>query len=216
MSQHRLIDLNRIDFDPNLRIRAAIDYEVVGDYCDAMKLNANFPPIEVFENGNRYIGADGEHRYLAAKEAKKKSLYANVHKGNARDALRFALCSNSDHGLRRNNADKRKAAAIALKEFGDLSDNALADICGVSAPFIAIIRRELVEVPSPNKRIGLDGKLRRLPVLTPKALPKSEAPSPNQKRWHFVNGQAYFKSFGPYTAEEITQVLQEFETLVPA
>lgn len=214
MSQHRLIDLNRIDFDPNLRIRAAIDYEVVGDYCDAMKLNANFPPIEVFENGNRYIGADGEHRYLAAKEAKRKTLYANVHKGTARDALRFALRSNTDHGLRRNNADKRKAATIALKEFGDLSDRALADICGVSNFLMSSIRKEIVEIPSPNKRIGLDGKLH--PPFRPKTLTKSEAPIPNQKRWHFVNGQAYFKSFGPYTVEEITQVLQEFETLVPA
>lgn len=59
---------------------------------------------------------------------------------------------------------------MALKVKPEMSNRAIADHCGVSDPFVADIRSQLLTVSSsdePEVRIGADGKARRLPTKPP-------------------------------------------------
>jgi len=44
---------------------------------------------------------------------------------------------------RRTNADKRRCVELAIKEFASLSSRAIAELCGVSDPFVLQIRQVL-------------------------------------------------------------------------
>jgi hypothetical protein len=96
----------------------------------------------------------------AARRAKLGHVLAEVRQGGRKDALRFALGANHKHGLRRTNGDKRRAVEMAVAEFGNLSDGLLAEMCGVSQPFVSNIRHQLITVMSSKPRLGRDGKLR--------------------------------------------------------
>jgi hypothetical protein len=53
------------------------------------------------------------------------------------------LSANAENGLRRTNDDKRKAVEIACKEFPAWADRKVAEMCQVSHPFVAKIRKSL-------------------------------------------------------------------------
>jgi hypothetical protein len=59
--------------------------------------------------------------------------------------------ANATHGLRRTNADKRRAALTLLQdeEWQRWSNREIARQCGVTHTFVAKLRRELLEEPSP-------------------------------------------------------------------
>ena len=67
-------------------------------------------------DGTDYWLADGFHRFWAAKEAGLTEIYEEIHPGTLRDAILFSLSANSKHGLRRTNADKRKAVQTLLDD----------------------------------------------------------------------------------------------------
>ncbi|MDD3642958.1 MAG: hypothetical protein PHQ19_05810, partial [Candidatus Krumholzibacteria bacterium] len=73
------------------------------------------------------------------------------------DALRHALGANAAHGHRRTNADKRRAVELALREFPKTPAIKIAEICGVSQPFVSAMKNEDITVIS-STRIGRDGK----------------------------------------------------------
>lgn len=56
--------------------------------------------------------------------------------------------------------DKRRCVEIALKEFSDWGDSKIADVCGVSHPFVMKLRPQVVTVTTSTQttRIGKDGK----------------------------------------------------------
>jgi chromosome segregation ATPase len=62
--------------------------------------------------------------------------------GSQEDAQILAMGANSEHGLQRTNADKRKVveAAIAHPRLQGKSNREIADICKVSHSFVAAIR----------------------------------------------------------------------------
>src|SRR5262249_9474907 len=92
--------------------------------------------------------ADGFHRVEAARHANLTEIDADVREGTQRDALLFAVGANATHGLRRTNADKRRAVCLLLRdsEWGQWSDGEIARRCGVSDKFVGKVRHEL----SPN------------------------------------------------------------------
>ena len=84
--------------------------------------------------------------------------------------LKHLAGGNRDHALKRSNADKRRCVEIALREFGGMSDRAIAEMCGVSDRFVGNIRPE----PTANGsqlRTGQDGKTRKMPVKPSKPEP---------------------------------------------
>jgi hypothetical protein len=154
--------LDSIRLDAGTQTRAHIDDITVAEYAEAMLRGDRFPPVVVFQHDGDFILADGFHRVKAARRAKLKHILAEVRQGARSDALRFALGANHKHGLRRTNADKRRAVEMAIAAFGNLSDHLLADLCGVSQSFVSNIRQQLNAEISSTPRLGKDGKLRGL------------------------------------------------------
>ena len=101
-------------------------------------------------------------------------ILAEVRQGGRKDALRFALGCNQKHGLRRSNADKRRAVEMALTEFGNLSDRLLAQMCGVVVQTVGNIRHQLSILDS-SPRTGRDGRTRAVPLRGTNGTARPEA-----------------------------------------
>ena len=146
-------------------MRAGLNEATVADYAEALADGAKFPPVVVFHDGSRYVAADGFHRIHAASRTGATQIECDIRKGGKAEALKFALGCNAHHGLRRTNADKRHAVAMAVKEFPKLSDRALAEMCLVGHPLVAEVRASTGISSScpPPPRVGLDGRERHLP-----------------------------------------------------
>ena len=113
-----------------MRIRAAIDTQVVGEYADAMMAGAEFPPIVLFDDGaHRYL-ADGFHRVLAARRLALVDLAVEIEPGTKAEALWFALGANRTNGMRLGQADKKHAILLALKAWPDRSTHQIAEQIG--------------------------------------------------------------------------------------
>jgi uncharacterized ParB-like nuclease family protein len=138
------LNINSIIIDKGTQSRAAISEETVTDYAEAMQAGDEFPPVIVYHDGVEYYLADGFHRLHAAKRLHKASIQADVKTGTLRDAILYSLGANRDHGLRRSNADKRKCVQTLLEDFewGELSVNEMARICGVSPQLVTAVRLE--------------------------------------------------------------------------
>ena len=171
------LKLTEIVTDAGTQVRAGLNEATVSDYAEALADGAKFPPVVVFHDGNRYIAADGFHRVHAALRNRAREIECDVRKGSKADALKFALGCNAHHGLRRTNADKRHAIAMALKEFPKLSDVAISDLCLVGRELVAEIRKaqpvDSDRLTPPPTRIGLDGRERKLP---PPPMQRRQAP----------------------------------------
>jgi uncharacterized ParB-like nuclease family protein len=150
--------------------RAATNTDTVAEYAERMQAGDKFPPAVVFHDGVTYFMADGFHRYFACQACGFKDILADVRKGTFIDALKFALGANRTNGLQRTNADKRRAVEIALKNFYDLSDNALAELCFVSQPFVSSLRYQVITV--------ITSKNPPPPPPVPKAVGKKHYPPP--------------------------------------
>ena len=160
------LNLSAIIIDKGTQSRAQISEETVSDYAEAMSAGDTFPPITVFFDGVEYYLADGFHRLHAAQRLGRASIQAEVKTGTLRDAILFSLGANRDHGLRRTNADKRKCVQTLLEDFewGELSVNEMARICGVSPQLVSAVKAEMdggtkvssVNFNAPKKEKKLD------------------------------------------------------------
>lgn len=189
-----LIDLLNLDADTQSRV--ALSKETIAEYVEAIKAGVTLPPADVFHDGSEYFIGDGWHRAYAWLEAEVANIPVNMHNGGKRDALLFAAGANQGHGLKRTNADKRRAVEIMLadEEWSGWSNVKIAEHCGVTDPFVSKVRSEVltvrtsddlddedeaeesddepasVEPPKPATRLGKDGK--RYPVKEKPAAPK--------------------------------------------
>ena len=134
--QHHVQIVNLGELASECQVRDEIDAETVEDYAEAMREGVVFPPIVVFRCGGSLLLADGFHRVDAALACGFQDIKAEVHVGNRLDAIKYALGANRAHGLRYNNADKRKAVRLAIAEFPDLSLRDTASLIGVSQEFV--------------------------------------------------------------------------------
>lgn len=131
--------------EDTLQLRAGFDADHIDTMAEALRAGATLPPITVYQDpkGNYHI-ADGWHRFFAHLAADQFGIPAIVHPGTETDALRHALGANAEHlGLRRTNADKRRAILTALDLYPKLSAVKIAELCKVPQPTVSRIRREL-------------------------------------------------------------------------
>lgn len=157
------LDVSSIRANAGTQSRAGVSEAAVAEYAEAMIRGDRFPPVIVFQSDEGLILADGFHRVRSAKQAGFETITAEIRQGTRLDALRYSLGANHTHGLRRTNEDKRHAVSLALRELSHLSDRIIAGMCGVSVTFVGNARRELSIVDSSSKRLGKDGKSRKLP-----------------------------------------------------
>jgi hypothetical protein len=147
------IELEKIRLDGGTQPRTEIDESVVDEYAELMQGGTVFPPIIVFSDRHDYWLADGFHRWHAAKKIGRETISAEVRYGSQRDAILYSLGANSSHGLRRTNADKRKAVETLLNDetWQQWSGNEIARRCGVSEFMVRQVRAAQPSIKSKSE-----------------------------------------------------------------
>lgn len=153
-----LIDINAIVMDDSIQCRASQNDKVVSDYAERMGAGDKFPAVDLFGTTEECWIGDGWHRIRAALKKGETIIEAHLHPGGRTDALKHAMKANDNHGLRRTNADKRKAVKAGLNNLSDLSNRQIADECRVSEGLVRKIKGEVRTVRTSTKRDGKDGK----------------------------------------------------------
>ena len=146
-------------------MRAGMNADTILDYETVIRAAGAwpFPPVIIYYDGAHYWLADGFHRLNAAYRADLTAIPAEVRAGTRRDAILHAAGANASHGLRRTNADKRRAVEVLLRdaEWSKWSDQEISRRCAVDAKTVGTIRRELtatLEIPESATRVGADGR----------------------------------------------------------
>lgn len=192
MNTQKSLNLNLLVLDERLQSRVEINEEMVAEYAHDMEQGDQFPPVTVHFDGIQYYLSDGFHRYHAARRIEKASIVANIIHGTFRDAQLYATSVNAKHGMRRTNADKRKAVMTMLDDFewSQWSNAEIARHCGVSAAFVSNVRAE-VEGTKPDTvkyrtATGEVAEKKRAPGRKPKAQepeePEEEAADDTDER----------------------------------
>lgn len=137
--------IDEIRIDGGTQPRESINKDTVIQYVEDIQNGATFPPVVVFYDGANYWLADGFHRLAAHKAAKLDEIYVDVQQGTRRDAILHSVGANALHGLRRTNADKRRAVIALLNddEWSRWSDREIARRCAVSKTFVSNMRPSL-------------------------------------------------------------------------
>lgn len=172
------ISIDRIRRDGGTQTRDHLETDTVESYAESMRGGAEFPPAVVFYDGKDYWLADGFHRVASAESIGLKEFPCTVKQGDRRAAILYSVGANATNGLRRTNADKRRAVAMLLsdEEWAGKSDRWIAEKCGVHNETVAATRSQVTESVSAGPRTGKDG--RKQPAAKPRAAsPAPEAPN---------------------------------------
>ena len=179
------VSLDDLEFDTSLQARAAMDDAAVAEYAELYEgASGTLPPPVVFycEERDRYYIGDGWHRIAAARRLRLKEIDMEIRDGGRAAAVEYAVGANRAHGVRRTPEDKRRAVEIALKEWPDYSDRKIAELCGVSHPFVSKLRKQVETFP-PEKL----GEEKQVITLSPEKSAEenqeeSSPPEPAPKR----------------------------------
>lgn len=172
----QMIRLDRLRTDGGTQPRAgSLDPAVVADYGATIEGMDDLPPMEAVKDADGTLWLwDGFHR-KAAYEAQEIILAAvRVRDGTLEEARWLACGANARHGLRRTDADKRRAAEMALALHPEMSNRQLADHCAVSEGLVRSARESTAH--NAQLRTGKDGKTRKMPQK-----PEPAAPSPEEE-----------------------------------
>lgn len=139
----------QIRTDGGTQMRAAIDEVTADEYAQELRQGAAFPPVVVFYDGSDHWLGDGFHRVQAyfLVYGDKAKIPCDVRPGTRRDAVLCAAGANAVHGLRRTNADKRRAVETLLRdeEWSQWSDREIARRCHVTQPFVSKLHHDLTD-----------------------------------------------------------------------
>lgn len=176
------LPLDQIRTDGGTQSRASLDDEHVRALADDIEAGSELPPVVAFYDGRDHWLADGFHRVRAYYEAGRSEVPADVRQGTVRDAVLFSVGANAQHGLRRSNADKRRAVEVLLRdeEWRRWSDRKIAEACGVGYSLVSDVRAQLPESGSPTAgpelRTGSDGVTRVVPRRPEQPRPPEPGP----------------------------------------
>lgn len=145
MSESPTLLISQIRTDGATQSRAELNNAVIEEYAEAMRAGITFPPLAVFYDGSEYWLADGFHRIAAAGGAELDRVAVEIRQGTREDAQWHSYGANQEHGLRRSNADKQRAARAALEHSNGkaLGDREISRHIGVSPSFVSHWRKEL-------------------------------------------------------------------------
>lgn len=147
---------------PELQSRVKVDEEVVTEYHAAITSGITMPCIDVVkltdtEHAGKYVVVDGNHRLAALRKIGKKlkEVLVDCYEGTMADAVDLATAANKSHGLRRTNADKRRAIKMALELDTKIgrkrSDREIAEHLMVHHSSVSDIRAEMNGKPRRKK-----------------------------------------------------------------
>ena len=156
-----------------MQVRASMSEDTIQEYMEAMTGGAVFPPVICYHDGEDYLLADCFHRLEAWRRLGCKKCKSEVKDGTRLDALKYALKANIDHGLRRTNADKKRAVTVAYENRHELglgevpSANSIAELIGVNHTFVSNQLATVASWSNAKERTGADGRTRSLPPPRP-------------------------------------------------
>lgn len=138
----KVMNIGALVLDQKLQSRTEINEETVAEYAENILAGADFPPVTVYFCGITYWLTDGYHRYHAHTRAEKVSILCEVVNGTFRDAVLYSTSVNATHGMRRTNADKRKAVMTLIEDdqWAKISNAEIAKHCAVSVSFVSMLR----------------------------------------------------------------------------
>lgn len=185
--QIKPVPLDAIRTDGGTQSRMGLNNETVQEYGAALESGAEFPPIVLFHDGSDYWLADGFHRFHGHRSVGRVSVTAEVHQGTQRDALLHSIGANASHGLRRTNADKRRAVQMLLNDMDwcRWPENRIALHCNVSRSLVRSVMDEVhpaekqdavVEVVRNGKTYTQDTSGIKAKAKPPKAVDEVKAP----------------------------------------
>lgn len=181
--RENVLPSNIIRIDGGTQSRAQLDPQAVADYSESVAGGAVFPPVVVFFDGSEYWLADGFHRMAAFTQAGSDQIDVEIRQGTRREAILYSVGANEDHGLRRTNEDKRRAALTLLndEEWKQWSDREIARRCNVSDRFVNNLRQIAVtanirsdDQPAERTYINKHGGTSKLKVRGAKGSAKSK------------------------------------------
>lgn len=152
----KTIKISEIVIDAGTQQRERINPEVVNEYAESIRCGNKFPPVVVFFDSVNYYLADGFHRVHAHDELEIDDIEAEINDGNLDDATLYSYASNKTHGLRRSQADKKKAVVgmISHPKFGMWTNRDIAKHIDVSHTYVNKLRDQLEEIESGNVSIS--------------------------------------------------------------
>lgn len=118
--QPSFISISEIHADDTFRVRVKEDQPTIEEYAELFRdyeeehltdENAKypFPPVLYRETEGRKLLVSGFHRYSAAKKAGCKEIWAEEFVGDEKDAIKMAVQSNGQHGLKYQHGDFKVA-----------------------------------------------------------------------------------------------------------
>lgn len=150
------LPLDAIRLDGGTQPRAQLSSAMIDEYAEDLTNGATFPAVIVFYDGSDYWLADGFHRWHAHRKAGRDSILADIHQGDQRKAILHSVGVNADHGVRRTNADKRRAVLCLLNdgEWSGWANREIARRCKVAESTVRNIRGEIEgELSAQNAQI---------------------------------------------------------------
>ncbi len=162
MTANTRIAIAKIAVDHDIQARVALDEGTIDEYADFYRAGDTLPPVKVFHDGQKHWLADGFHRIEAAKRAGLAEIDADVQSGTRRQAVLHSAAANARHGLRRTNADKRRAVTMILGDeyWSGWSNEAVAKACRVSPHTVADVRATIpanAEIPAATRTVTRNG-----------------------------------------------------------
>jgi ParB-like chromosome segregation protein Spo0J len=123
------------------------------------EVDQRLPPIIVHAETMTVI--DGCHRVLAARLRGEASVSAQMFHGTEKQAFLVGVHANTTHGKPLSLSERLLAARQILLTSPEMSDRAIANVCGLSARAVAT-RRKAGPVTCEDARVGADGRMRPL------------------------------------------------------
>ena len=174
------VPIKSVKVHANLQPRVEMNDDHVKQIVNSLIDNNNAldnKPIHCWKIKNDLCVVDGHHRLKALRDKSFKFVTVDVvvHESErlpemnehafgelqVSDALMFAIQANKHHGspLKRSQADNRRAITLLLESESTrkLSDSKIAELCGVSAPTVAAVRKSKPNFAS-ETRVTSDGR----------------------------------------------------------
>jgi len=142
-----------ITVDADIQPRGEFIPELAEQYAERMRAGDEFPPVDVFCDGESNWLADGFHRVAAAADAELDDLAVTKHAGGKRQAIWHSFGANTKHGQRRGRGDAKRAVERILKdhEWRRLPQAEIAKHVGVSPAYVSQVKasiKNLIDRPA--------------------------------------------------------------------
>jgi len=181
------IKIDQLKFDPEVLARSSVNIDYVVQYAEDLENGANFPAVDVMDDGENLYLYDGNLRVNAHLKCEKTTIMANVHEGTRRDGILLSCKANTKHGKRRSGGEAKEMIIRLLQdeEWQQWGATLIAEKCGSSRQYVNQVKRDVSTGNSfqfPTTTKGKDGKIRNTENIG-----KNQGPSDEELKQEELN-----------------------------